>query len=148
MGAGAALGRVGFRGPVESQHIKLFDQHRRTKKIKRIWTMSALQTAAQTKLMYPVSKLSPNKADIAAHLYALFSPTFVNRFPGASIEIAYGYAAAGNAVNKARHFSAFDLKGAAEFARQKMRLGSMSMSVPRCGKANSRETAGPRTKMF
>ena len=37
----------------------------------------------------PAAQLGPNTADIAAHLYALFSPMFVHDYPDAQIEIAY-----------------------------------------------------------
>ena len=67
--------------------------------------------------------LRPNKNDIAAHLYALFPPAFVQPYPDAWIEIAYGYAATGGKPNEARHFSAFDLAAAAEFAEKKNRAG-------------------------
>ena len=53
--------------------------------------------------------LSPNKADIAAHLHALFPPTFVHLYPDAWIEIAYGNPATGGKPDEAQHFSAFDL---------------------------------------
>ena len=64
-------------------------------------------------------EVSPNKGDIAAHLYALFPPVFVQPYPEAWIEIAYGNPATGNAVNKARNFSAFELKEAGDFAAAK-----------------------------
>jgi hypothetical protein len=61
-------------------------------------------------------QIAPNKADIAAHLYALFSPEFVQPFPDAWIEIAYADPATGGDPDKARNFSAFDLEKAVEFA--------------------------------
>lgn len=67
--------------------------------------------------------LCPNKADIAAHLYALFAPAFVKDFPEAWIEIAYGHAATGGAVDQAEPFSVFDLKEAADFAAEKNKGG-------------------------
>ena len=67
--------------------------------------------------------LSPNKADIAAHLYALFPPTFVHAYPDAWIEIAYASPATGGKPDKAKHFSAFDLDKAAEFAEAKNKAG-------------------------
>jgi hypothetical protein len=63
------------------------------------------------------SRLTPNLADINAHLYSLFPPAFVQAYPDSQIEIAYGHPSIKEgAVNKARIFSAFDLKGAADFA--------------------------------
>jgi hypothetical protein len=55
----------------------------------------------------------PSKADIMAHLMALFPPDFVHPYPDALIEIAYGMP--GN-INRAELFSAFKLEAAAEFA--------------------------------
>jgi hypothetical protein len=66
--------------------------------------------------------LCPNKADIAAHLYALFPPTFVQPYPAAWIEIAYADPAI-DEVNAAKNFSAFDLQAATEFAEKKNRAG-------------------------
>jgi hypothetical protein len=69
------------------------------------------------------AELVPNKGDISAHLYAMFPPAFVQAYPDAWIEIAYGRAATGNKVNQANIFSVFDLKEAAEFAAAKNKLG-------------------------
>src|SRR4051812_47757262 len=89
--------------------------------------MSALQTAAQTnpkpRNAQASTGLSPNKNDIAAHLYALFSPEFVRPHPDAWIEIAYGHPASGNAVNKAQIFTAFQLEESADFAQAKNAAG-------------------------
>lgn len=68
------------------------------------------------------SVLSPNKADIAAHLYALFSPDFVHPYQDAWIEIAYGHPASGN-LNEAQNYTAFELKEAGEFAAAKNAAG-------------------------
>jgi hypothetical protein len=67
--------------------------------------------------------LVPRVADINAHLYALFTPAFVQAYPDSNIEIAYGHAASGNQVNRAKIFSAFDLEKAAAFAERKNRDG-------------------------
>jgi hypothetical protein len=67
--------------------------------------------------------LVPNIADINRHLYALFTPAFVQAYPDSNIEIAYGHAASGNQVNQAKIFSAFDLENAATFAERKNRNG-------------------------
>ena len=67
-------------------------------------------------------ELSPNKADIAAHLYALFSPAFVQPYPDAWIEIAWSDPADGD-LNRARKFSAHDLKPIADFAERKSQAG-------------------------
>src|SRR3954454_9064873 len=66
--------------------------------------------------------LSPNIADINAHLYALFSPEFVSAFPDAWIEIAYAHPDNGN-LNQAQNFTAFDLQEAGEFAAAKNAAG-------------------------
>ena len=55
----------------------------------------------------------PNRADINSHLYALFPPDFVQSFPDALIEIAFGPP---GSVNEARLFSAFRLDEATDFA--------------------------------
>src|SRR5262249_51032770 len=66
--------------------------------------------------------LCPSKADITAHLYALFPPAFVHQCPdGTWIEIAF--CRPGEDLNKAHAFSAFDLDEAAEFAKEKNRAG-------------------------
>jgi hypothetical protein len=65
--------------------------------------------------------LAPNKADISAHLYALFDPAFVQAHPDAWIEIAY--ARPGGKLNAAENFSAFDLEKAVAFAEAKNKAG-------------------------
>jgi hypothetical protein len=67
--------------------------------------------------------LCPNRADIDRHLFELFSPTFVHPHSDGWIEIAYGFAATGGAVNAAEKFSVFDLEKAADFAEQKNKAG-------------------------
>lgn len=67
-------------------------------------------------------ELSPNKADISAHLYALFSPAFVQPYPDAWIEIAWSDPADGD-LNRARKFSAHDLRPIADFAERKNQAG-------------------------
>lgn len=59
-----------------------------------------------------------NADHMAAHLYALFAPEFVQPFPDAWIEIALGDPITGE-VNSAGNFSVFELKDAAEFAHLK-----------------------------
>jgi hypothetical protein len=56
----------------------------------------------------------PNRADINSHLYALFPPEFVQGFPDALVEIAYGDPE--GKPNQAQLFSAFKLDEAADFA--------------------------------
>jgi hypothetical protein len=63
----------------------------------------------------------PNKADIMAHLSALFPPDFVHPYPDALIEIAYGMP--DGKLDKAELFSAFKLEAAADFAITKNRRG-------------------------
>jgi hypothetical protein len=67
--------------------------------------------------------LRPNRSDIDQHLFALFSPSFVHRYPDARIEIAYADPATGQ-LNSARTFVAFDLEKAADFAEQKTNEGN------------------------
>jgi hypothetical protein len=88
----------------------------------------------------PLFSLSPNKTDINAHLYALFSPDFVHPFPDAWIEIAF--CRPDESLNKCRHFSAFALKEAVEFAEEKNRagyniyVGAALRHGKQCGRAN------------
>ncbi|WP_027556614.1 AAA family ATPase [Bradyrhizobium sp. Cp5.3] len=91
-----------------------------------------------------VADLKPNLEQISAHLYALFAPEFVAAYPDAWIEIAYMLPASGE-LNQAQNFSAFDLKGAAEFAAAKNEAGYNVYvgaalrhgKEPRSGRANS-----------
>src|SRR4051794_33477131 len=71
----------------------------------------------QTARGVAVAELKPNIADMHAHLYALFSPEFVAPYPEARIEIAF--ARPDGQLDKAKNFSAFNLKQAAEFAEAK-----------------------------
>ena len=90
--------------------------------------------------------LAPNPRDITRHLYALFQPDFVKDYPDAWVEIAWSDPAGGS-VDKAKHFSPFDLKAVAEFAEKKNAAGSTFMSARRCGRARQGRAAGlrPRT---
>jgi hypothetical protein len=65
----------------------------------------------------PDAPLIPNKADIAAHLYALFDPAFVLPYPDAWIEIAFGR------PDGTGNFPAFDLQEAVDFAVEKNAAG-------------------------
>jgi AAA domain len=67
--------------------------------------------------------LFPNRAHISAHLCALFPPSFVHPYPEAWIEIAYGNAATGGAVNAGQIFSVFDLEKAIDFAEARNKAG-------------------------
>jgi hypothetical protein len=61
--------------------------------------------------------LAPNKADINAHLFALFAPGFVAPYPDAWFEIAFGHPdILDGAVNAAATFLVFELEQAADFA--------------------------------
>jgi hypothetical protein len=69
-------------------------------------------------------RLKPNIADTSAHLYAMFNPAFVQAYPDAWIEIAYGHPdIADGAVREAQNYGVFDLKEAAEFAEAKNKVG-------------------------
>jgi hypothetical protein len=64
--------------------------------------------------------LTPNKSDISAHLYALFSPGFVAPYPDAWFEIAFGHPSISDgAVNAAATFTVFELEEATTFAEEK-----------------------------
>ncbi|MET3968071.1 AAA family ATPase [Bradyrhizobium sp. S3.9.1] len=67
--------------------------------------------------------LQPNKADIARHLFELFSPSFVHFHPDAWIEIAYGHPEAGGKPDKAKRFSVFEHEVAVEFAEVTNKAG-------------------------
>ena len=66
--------------------------------------------------------LAPNTGDISRHLYTLFDPAFVQAWPDAWFEIAFGDGTTGG-VNAAETFSVFELKPAVEFAEMKNRAG-------------------------
>ena len=71
--------------------------------------------------------LEPNLTDINAHLYSLFHPDFVMPYPDAWIEIAIANPKGGdgNTGPKAsKHFSAFELKEAAEYAAKRNNRGN------------------------
>jgi AAA domain len=65
--------------------------------------------------------LIPNKVDIAAHLYALFPPAFVQTYPDAWFKIAFGRP--DGKPDAAENFSVFDLETAVEFAERKNAAG-------------------------
>jgi hypothetical protein len=67
--------------------------------------------------------LVPNKADISAHLYALFPPEFVASYPDAWLEIAYGDPTTGRGVSAAAIFSPFRLNEAVAFAEARSKAG-------------------------
>jgi putative DNA primase/helicase len=67
-------------------------------------------------------ELLPNKDHIATHVYALFSPRFVQPYPDAWIEIAWSDPESGD-LNRARKFSAHDLEPIVDFAERKNREG-------------------------
>jgi hypothetical protein len=64
-----------------------------------------------------VTPLIPNRVDISSHLYALFNPAFVQPYPDAWIEIAFGRP--GGALDAAKTFSVFDIEKAVDFAERK-----------------------------
>ena len=67
--------------------------------------------------------LCPNRSDIEAHLYALFSTTFVHLYPDAQIEIAFANMKGSEKPDAAEQFSAFKLEEAADFAEKKNKAG-------------------------
>ena len=103
----------GFRRPIPQSRRRGNGQHREqcTGEINQ-WCRSAKP---------PSEPLIPSKADISAHLYALFPPEFVQPYPDSWIEIAYASPASGKMVS--RHFSAFELDKAVAFAEQKNKTG-------------------------
>ena len=84
----------------------------------------------------------PNKTDIERHLHELFPPAFVHPHPDAWIEIAFAKPATGGKPDEAKHFSAFDLAGAAEFAEKKNKAG-FNIYV---GPALRQGETGPKSK--
>jgi hypothetical protein len=83
----------------------------------------------------------PNRADILAHLSALFPPDFVHPYPDAQIEIAYGVP---GRLDRAELFSAFDLEAAADFAVAKNSMGCNVYVGPTLKKGSATQSA--RTK--
>jgi AAA domain len=69
------------------------------------------------------AQLHPNKVDISRHLFQLFSPAFVKKYPDARVEIAYANMAGSEKPDEAETFSAFDLQKAADFAEMKSKTG-------------------------
>jgi hypothetical protein len=68
--------------------------------------------------------LEPDPDTISMCLYTLFPPDFVGAHPSAHIQIAFGDPSILDGhVNGAQIYSAFDLKGAAEFAAAKNAAG-------------------------
>ena len=88
--------------------------------------------------------LSPNKADMIAHLYALFPPLFVHAYPDAMVEVIYGPP---GVFTVSRWFSAFDLKTIVEFAEERSASGDnvyvgaalRKGPIPETGRANEVE---------
>lgn len=86
--------------------------------------------------------LAPNLFDINEMLHALFNPAFVQAYPDAWIEIAYGRPEA--KPDQAQNWPVFDLKDAAVFAEAKNKAGYnvyvgpalRAGSQPRSGRAN------------
>lgn len=64
-------------------------------------------------------ELCPNREHIAAHLAALFAPTFVHPYQDSWIEIVYGDPDNGNQLNRARKFSAHNSIPIIDFAERK-----------------------------
>ena len=83
----------------------------------------------------------PNRADILAHLSALFPPDFVHPYPDAQIEIAYGVP---GSLDRAELFSAFRLEDAADFAVAKNSNGCNVYVGPTLKKGSATQSA--RTK--
>ena len=67
--------------------------------------------------------LYPNKVDINRHLFELFSPAFVRKYPDAQVEIAYANPATDEGPRTAKPFSVFDLQKAADFAEEMSKVG-------------------------
>ena len=68
--------------------------------------------------------LRPNRSNINAHLFALFSPDFVKDHPGAQIEIAFASPKTDDdGPDAAENFSVFDLQKAVDFAERKSKAG-------------------------
>jgi hypothetical protein len=84
--------------------------------------MTASLTPPKTTSPLHQIELSPHKADMAAHLSALFPPAFVHPYQDSWIEIAWSDPADGQ-LNRARKFSAFDLIPVIDFAERKNAAG-------------------------
>jgi putative DNA primase/helicase len=70
------------------------------------------------------TELAPNIADISAHLYALFPPGFVQPYPDAWVEVAFGHPDINDgAIHEAQNYSPFELAKIAKFAAAKNRAG-------------------------
>jgi RecA-family ATPase len=85
------------------------------------------------------ASLGPNLADISKHLYALFPPEFVQAYPDAQIEIAYGLANRG--PEAARLFNAVgEIEAAAGLAYNRSKAGANVYVGPALRKAELKST--------
>ena len=103
---------------LSNEAVEIKDPHRLKRDLSRVLFPDDTSQALPSIEMAPVS---PNKSDISAHLFALFDPAFVQPYPDAWFEIAYGRP--DGALNAAANFSVFDLEKAAEFAEAKNKAG-------------------------
>jgi hypothetical protein len=100
--------------------------------------MAPRQTATPSTLD---ASLGPNLADISKHLYALFPPDFVQAYPDAQIEIAYGLPERG--PEAARLFSAVNgIEAAAAFAYARSKAQCNCYVGPALRKAGLKGRAG------
>jgi RecA-family ATPase len=82
-------------------------------------------------------KLVPNRNDMANHLYELFPPNLAKVHPDALIEIAYADMAGSEKPDRARCFSVFNLKEAADFAISMNQAGCNIFVGPALRKAGT-----------
>jgi hypothetical protein len=90
-------------------------------------------------------KAQPKRADMLAHLSALFPPDFVHPYPDAQIEIAYGVP---GSLDRAELFSAFRLEAAADFAVAKNSRGCNVYVGPTLKKGSAAQSARTRDADF
>jgi hypothetical protein len=108
----------------------------------------SIHTPIDTTNAQPIdAPLIPNRADISSHLYALFAPAFVQPYPDAWIEIAFGRP--GGALDAAKIFSVFDIEKAVDFAEKKNKdnfnvyvgVALRQGKKPRSGRASGQHVA-------
>jgi hypothetical protein len=102
--------------------VEIKDPHRQTRDLSKVLFPELPDDTPQpSPSIATATALSPNKLDIAAHLYALFNPAFVQPYPDAWFEVAY--CSPDGAITDAQNYSVFELKQAVEFAEARNAAG-------------------------
>jgi hypothetical protein len=106
---------------LSNEALEIKDPHRLKRDLSRVLFPELPDDTPQPSPSIATAPLVPNKPDIAAHLYALFSPAFVQPYPDAWLEIAY--CSPDGAITDAQNYSVFELEEAVEFAEARNAAG-------------------------